>query len=95
MTNNDSRLGNHSGNVAWFGESVSPITHFEEGEENGFAELYTTLRTGRKILSTTPISIAQTKFRAVNLKEMSSRSVMTSLVTTFRTAINSPFGISA
>jgi GNAT superfamily N-acetyltransferase len=61
LLQNDSHLGTHSGNVAWFDEAVSPFAGFEEGHENGFADLYHALPAGRFILYATPLSITPPK----------------------------------
>ena len=58
---NDGHLGNSSGKVAWFDEVVSPFVGFEEGYEQGFAELYHLLPAGRRILFAAPVSIEPPK----------------------------------
>ncbi len=58
---NDGHLGSGAGKVKWFHEAVSPFAGFEEGYENGFADLYELLPAGRKILYATPLSIVLPK----------------------------------
>ncbi len=57
LLHNDGHLGFGNEKVKAFYEDVSPFAGFEEGDVNGFEELYTLLPAGRKILFATPLSI--------------------------------------
>lgn len=61
LLSNDKHLGFGTGNVKCFDEAVSPFVGFEEGNENGFNELYDLLPSGRRILYATPLSITPPK----------------------------------
>ena len=56
---NDQHLGFGKEKVKWFDQEVSPFAGFDEGHENGFADLYNLLPHGRTILYATPASLPQ------------------------------------
>lgn len=57
----DNHLSFGNEHVKYFDEEVSPFAGFDEGYENGFADLYQLLPQGRKILYAIPSFITQPK----------------------------------
>ena len=57
LRSGDQPLSFGNDNVKFFDKQVSPFAGFEQGYENGFADLYDLLPSGRNILYATPSTI--------------------------------------